>query len=837
MFLLVACPLMGQDRHKTTPIPKSEYGKWGTLSLRRASPDGRWVSFEMAYDDHADTLFVSSVDATRQYTFASGRAGAFAGKGYFACLLPGQRLQLQNLGTGTSRVVSGVGSFEFIDGGKHLAVFGNGRLVVMDTAGRTVAQKENITGYLASPGKDKIAYATNNSVGIICPRRNHDMVLPGSNENAGKLAWQDDGNGVVFVTDGPESQVLSRYTLSSRKMVRFDLNKAGRRLYKGMALHVARGGRRVFAYVLPAEVPAQKEPGIEIWNGNDKCLFEEQQRRAGFGPMPDIFCWDVARNTLVPVTSPELPEVMFDPAEGYALLSNRYAYGTIPKYFDFVDYYLMDLGTGQKKLLLEKQSRDMNLISFSAFGHSVLYYQGVDWWLYDMADGTHRNLTHGMGIKWDNNSGNAAHHFEVYGSPGWTADGRYVLLQDEFDLWAIAVNGNGSYRLTKGREQNVIYRVAAEMYEPYKANYDGRAAKVFDLNKGIILETAGTSGQSGGYAKYNKKNGLAEIVFSPRHHSQFKESPGGFAFVEEAFDSAPVIRYVRPDGAGTVVYSSNRQTRKYSLGKADIIRYGDGKGHTLKAALFYPAGYEPARTYPMVVWIYSDVSKNVNHFVNPSYSNGEGFNVTNLTQEGYFVLMPDIYYELRDTGISAARCVEAAVMAVRDTGIIGKVGLVGHSFGGYETSFVITHTNLFSAAISGAGVSDSVAFYFNVTDDGGAVPDMWRFEDQQFRAGKSLYDDKAAYLRNSPIMAADKVETPLLLWSGKEDPIIPVSQSVSYYLALRRLGKPCILLAYPGEGHSLEKAENMEDLTRRTSEWFGHYLKGEQCDWITKGTK
>jgi dipeptidyl aminopeptidase/acylaminoacyl peptidase len=86
-------------------------------------------------------------------------------------------------------------------------------------------------------------------------------------------------------------------------------------------------------------------------------------------------------------------------------------------------------------------------------------------------------------------------------------------------------------------------------------------------------------------------------------------------------------------------------------------------------------------------------------------------------------------------------------------------------------------------------------------------------------------------------MAADKVETPLLLWSGKDDPIIPVSQSVSYYLALRRLGKPCILLAYPGEGHSLEKAENMEDLTRRTSEWFGHYLKGEQCDWITKGTK
>lgn len=164
-------------------------------------------------------------------------------------------------------------------------------------------------------------------------------------------------------------------------------------------------------------------------------------------------------------------------------------------------------------------------------------------------------------------------------------------------------------------------------------------------------------------------------------------------------------------------------------------------------------------------------------------------------------------------------------------------GLYGHSFGGYETNFIISQTPIFAAAVSGAGISDNIAYYFNISENGTLQSEMWRFESQQWRIGKSLYEDKDGYLRNSPIMNAEKVKTPLLLWAGKEDRIVPYSQSISYYLALRRLENKNIMLVYPNEDHILENSSYKADLSKRMMDWFDYFLKGESTsEWITKGT-
>lgn len=231
----------------------------------------------------------------------------------------------------------------------------------------------------------------------------------------------------------------------------------------------------------------------------------------------------------------------------------------------------------------------------------------------------------------------------------------------------------------------------------------------------------------------------------------------------------------------------------------------------------------------MVVHIYDRMSTNLHHYVNPSFLNPEGFNVTNYTLSGYFVLMPDITYEMGNPGISAVDCVTAGVNAVLDKGLVdkNKIGLFGHSFGGYETNFIISQTPIFAAAVSGAGISDIIAFYFNISKNAIFKSDMFRFENQQWRMGKSLYDDKEGYCRNSPIMHAENVQTPLLLWAGKNDRIVPWNQSITYYLALRRLGVTTRMLVYPDEDHSLENADNQKDLSKRMMTWFDHLLKGE----------
>ena len=143
----------------------------------------------------------------------------------------------------------------------------------------------------------------------------------------------------------------------------------------------------------------------------------------------------------------------------------------------------------------------------------------------------------------------------------------------------------------------------------------------------------------------------------------------------------------------------------------------------------------------------------------------------------------------------------------------------------------------FAAAASGAGISDIITYYFNISKNGAAQSEMWRFESQQYRMENSLFEEKENYLKNNPLLNTDKVNTPLLLWSGKEDRVVPYTQSVSYYLALRRMKKPTVMLIYPKEDHNLKKHENQADLSRRMMEWFDYFLKDKKtAEWIAEGT-
>lgn len=117
-------------------------------------------------------------------------------------------------------------------------------------------------------------------------------------------------------------------------------------------------------------------------------------------------------------------------------------------------------------------------------------------------------------------------------------------------------------------------------------------------------------------------------------------------------------------------------------------------------------------------------------------------------------------------------------------------------------------------------------------------PDIWRFESQQFRMGKSLFDDRDGYRKNSPIEHVEKIRTPLLSWTGDSDLEVKLDQSVEFFLALRRLEKKHIMLVYPKEGHTLRDHRNQKDLSVRLTQWFAYFLKNEPpAPWINEGLK
>ena len=262
-----------------------------------------------------------------------------------------------------------------------------------------------------------------------------------------------------------------------------------------------------------------------------------------------------------------------------------------------------------------------------------------------------------------------------------------------------------------------------------------------------------------------------------------------------------------------------------------------GKGvppKKLQGSLFLPANYVKGKAYPTVVYIYEKLTQGHNTFTTPS---ANGFNKSAYTSNGYAVLQPDITYALNDPGVSAVACVTAALKAAIATGVVDpkRVGLQGHSWGGYQTAFMVTQSDMFAAAVAGAPLTNMVSMYSLIYKNSGGT-NQAIFESSQGRFLGGYWDNWEAYVRNSPVNFAKNVKTPLIILHNDKDGAVDFTQGVEYYNTLRRLGKNVIMLEYVGENHGLAKRSNQQDYTVRMKEFFDHYLQGKPAPkWMTDG--
>jgi dipeptidyl aminopeptidase/acylaminoacyl peptidase len=237
----------------------------------------------------------------------------------------------------------------------------------------------------------------------------------------------------------------------------------------------------------------------------------------------------------------------------------------------------------------------------------------------------------------------------------------------------------------------------------------------------------------------------------------------------------------------------------------------------------------------MVVYIYERVSQRLHYYSVPSERSA--YNDAVFTAEGYFVLQPDIVYRDRNPGVSAVAALEPAVQAAIASGMVDpdRVGLVGHSWGGYQTAFAVTQTDIFSAAVAGAPLTNLFSMYLSVYWNSGGT-DAKIFEVSQGRMEVPFWEDVESYRLNSPVFFVDQLNTPLLVAHGTDDGAVDFNQGVEYYNAARRANKDFVLLVYNGENHGNRQKPNQLDYHRRIIQWLGHYLKGEPApQWISEG--
>ncbi len=497
----------------------------------------------------------------------------------------------------------------------------------------------------------------------------------------------------------------------------------------------------------------------------------------------------------------------------------------------YQDVYVIDMTTGERKLAL-KRARWYN--GPSPDGQSFLYYEDGNYHVYSMPSGQSRNITQGAAASFVDVENDHNVVKPPTGTIGWSKDSAAVLLTDNWDVWQVPVAGGAVVNLTQNGRKDLIRYQRRLALEPPQERAQG-----IDLAKPQYFTA---------YGEWTKKSGIARLAPGKPGVEMLTWGDANYAALIKAKDADtylytmstatdPSDYYVADASLAKGVRLTDQRPQVAGFawtGGSMLVNYTSDKGDKLQAALFLPANYEKGKAYPTIVNIYEKMSQGTNTFANPT---ANGFNRSLYTSQGYAVLLPDITYKLNDPGMSAVWCVLPALKAAIATGVVDpkKVGLTGHSWGGYQTSFLVTQTDMFAAAVAGAPLTNMISMYSLIYKNTGGT-NQAIFESSQGRFKGGYWDNWDAYYRNSPVFFAKNVKTPLMILHNDRDGAVDFTQGVEYYNTLRRLQKPVIMLEYVGENHGLRKPSNQRDYTARMLEYFDHYLKGAAApDWMTKG--
>jgi dipeptidyl aminopeptidase/acylaminoacyl peptidase len=669
--------------------------------------------------------------------------------------------------------------------------------------------------------------------------------------NYKSFAFDEAGKQLAFLTDQAEyDKEVSPYRLYLWKPGETAASElvsaATRGLPLGMVVsdqaapRFSEDGDRLFlgtAPTPPAPAPdnASELRQVDLWHWKDPLLQPmqrvraQQERNRSYRAVVHL-----ADKRFVQLATPDMPTVNpgEDPSRTLATDDLPYRH-EVSWDSSYGDSYLVDLKTGQRKKIAE-HFRAGSPQSLSPGGRYVLYFdEGQnDWFTYRVADGTRVNLTEKLGPNFWREDHDSPNLPPAYGTAGWTADDRSILLYDKYDIWEIRADGSGARMVTSGggRRQQIVFR-----YRSLDAEQ-----RTIPADRPLLLSANEDKSEDSGFYRV-ALNGTAapeKIIMLPKAFGQITKAKNADRLVVTVsrFDEFPDL-WVTDTSFRDLkkVSNANPQQGEYVWGKTELIKYRNADGKDLRAILAKPDNFDPAKKYPLMVYIYEELSEGLHSYRAPGP--GTSINITRYVSNGYVVLMPDIVYDTGYPGESAEKCVIPAVNEIVSKGYIDpkRIGIQGHSWGGYQITHLITRTNMFAAVQAGASVSNMISAYGGIRW-GTGMSRAFQYEKTQSRIGAPPWDAPLQFIENSPIFWVEKVKTPYLSIHNDEDDAVPWYQGIEFFSALRRLGKEAYMFVYNGEPHGLRNRDNMKHWTVHQDEFFDHYLLGKPApEWMEKG--
>ncbi len=795
----------------------SEDGNWMTIRKRS------WVPAWNKSDLEQDTVLLFDLRKSGKPKLAGHRQKvrniAFVGNTHLL-LSNDLQTELLNLREQTSRYFTDVKRMQVLKGNNQFVLHynkeKNNRLELREPDGTLTNTLEHVSQFYLT-GNGNIYAATENPepvFDVFWVQGETEEKVYTTSQKIISLEVDANHQGLMVCEQGPEGSSPRVCYLDLKTKNTWPLNEVLSVPFQRASTEMIGEGNVCLLKVL-----VQKEkPGdalVDIWYGNDNRLEEK------FHSSPDVltYVWE--------------PRNHFIRQVGNDHLTNSINTGN-DRYFICVDpYHLQDYQKEHSPLQVSVYDRVANRYStadtiapelyLSGDGNYALSPRDSGWCLYHIPSGN-KKLIQGNGL----------------GTPWFTTDGGSVLFEGNGALWQYGLKtGMLSRAVTLGGYHIRIVNGESNGMAARKGSF---ARHQVNLTQPLVIELYDPEKNRTGYSLWHQGKTEVILPLTTKRVKSLNYNPSFtcFSWLEEDYNLPPRLVYKAMGKPERVLYQSNRQDTAILSLKQEIISYTNSDGIPLKGVLYYPMGYKSTRQYPMVVHIYGKQNHLGNRYPYPSCYESLGFNIRLFLENGYFVYLPDILTQGKaGPGIDALDCVNHALDALARNPLIDKsrTGLIGHSFGGYETSYIATRSSRFAAYVSGSGHSDIIwaahAFNYNFR-----FPDHVRIEANRYKLGKPFSSDKGLYFKNNPLYHAEKVSAPVLLWSGLEDQNVTSDHSMAFYNALRRNKKDVIALFYEGEGHSLQKQQNQVDLTTRILDWFGYFLKDEtETQWIEKGIK
>lgn len=619
----------------------------------------------------------------------------------------------------------------------------------------------------------------------------------------------------------------------------------------------SKDGKRLFFSLIEKQLPKASPDAVnvDVWNYKD---FELQSSQMDLGRkhlLPMSFAAVVNINDRKVIRLQHAGEVVIKLNDEFDLVQkNNFDFSGVYTYpIDSANpLYLVSALDGSRKIISKHISYSISPFYLISPSGKWLTYYDIDrknYFSYEMATGITRNISRLIPVSLldERTIDRVDHDKQIAGFAGWIEDDNALLIYDSYDIWQVdplgvkpPVNITNGY----GRSNHICLRLTGMPHLDYGRTSEPISSHALLLltafnertkHDGLCRKSLDTPGDP----KLLTSGPFFMNIISPNGQHPF---PGDgmikardsdvWLVMRQSFNDAPNL-YISRDLQTYTRITDFQPQKKYNWLTAELMRYKKPDGSQGTAILYKPENFDPVKKYPLIFQYYEYLSDQLYFFPRATVGDVQ-INIPYYVSNGYIVCVPDMTYKIGEPGQGALNCIVGAVNYLKGMPWIDnkRIGINGHSFGGYETNYLVTHSHLFAAAVEAAGPVDFISAYGGLY---AVFSAHFYYETGQGRIGATLWQRPDLYIKNSPVFKLDQVTTPLLIMHNKRDDRVPFAQGIELFTGLRRLGKPVWLLQYDRGNHVLSERDGW-DFSIRTKQFFDYYLKGAlPPKWMTVG--